>query len=125
VSVTIIIDVHEWLDMLDAHAGPKGRTLEELSATLAEGFAETQALVHVITGSLRGSGRVSNKRDENSWTGEITYGGPAPGFAHPNVDYARKEFGRGENHDAMRNLDLLREKFLEAMGASVRAKESK
>lgn len=116
------MDVSEWLDALDAHEGPGEETLLALSQVLSEGFAETQARVHVDTGSLRGSGRVSSDRVEEGWEGEITYGGPAPGYAHPYVDYAREEFGRGGDHDAMSNLDLMREDYLEAMGATVRAR---
>ncbi|MFA7264857.1 MAG: hypothetical protein WC054_00855 [Candidatus Nanopelagicales bacterium] len=121
-SVYLYVDVSEWLDALDAHEGPGVETLAELSQVLAKGFEETQARVHVITGSLKGSGRVSNRRDESSWSGEISYGGPAPGYAHPIVRYAKEEFGRGEEHDAMSNLDLLRDDFLHAMGATVRAR---
>lgn len=122
VSVRIYINVDRWIDALDAHEGPGVETLEELSRTLASGFAETQMLVHVITGSLKGSGRVSNKRTENGWEGEITYGGPAPGFAHPYVRYAKEEFGRGEEHNAMRNLDLMHSDYLEALTATVKAR---
>jgi hypothetical protein len=121
-GVRLYIDVKPWLDALDAHEGPGVESLEEFSRILAAQFVETQALVHVITGSLKGSGRVSNKRDENSWEGEISYGGPAPGFAHSYVRYAKREFGRGEDHDALRNVDLAREDYLNAMGASVRAR---
>ncbi len=121
-GIRIIVDVDEWLDALDAHIGPGTETLEALSRVLAAGFMETQMLVHVVTGSLRGSGRMSNRRDEDSWEGEITYGGPAPGFAHPYVRYAKEEFGRGEEHNAMRNLDLMSNDYLDALGATVRAR---
>lgn len=121
-SFRISMNVEPWLDALDAHEGPGEETLEALSAVLAAGFMETQARVHVVTGSLKGSGRVSNQRDDDSWEGEISYGGPAPGFPHPYVTYAREEFGRGEDHDAMSNLDLLSADFLDAMFATVRAR---
>lgn len=121
-GIRIFIDVSEWLDALDAHEGPGAETLEELSRVLAAGFVESQMLVHVVTGSLKGSGRVSNKRTEDGWEGEITYGGPAPGFAHPYVRYAKEEFGRGEEHNAMRNLDLQNSDYLDALGATVRAR---
>lgn len=118
----ISIDVDEWLDALDAHEGPGIETLLALQSTLAAGFAETQALVHVVSGSLKASGRMGTDTDDNSWTGEITYGGPAPGAPKPYVNYARKEFGRGEEHNAMANLDLLTSDFLEAMTATVKAR---
>lgn len=121
-SVRVYVDVSEWLDALDAHEGPGVETLEALSQTLAEGFAESQELVHVVTGSLRASGRVINKRTESGWEGEITYGGASPGSVHPVVRYAKQEFGRGEEHNAMRNLDLEHSKYLDAMFATVRAR---
>ena len=121
-GVRILVDVREWLDALDAHEGPGPETLFALSEVLAEGFAQSQARVHVVTGSLRGSGRTSQRRVEDGWEGEITYGGPAPGYAHPYVRYAREEFGRGEEHNALGNLDLLGEDFLNALGATVRAR---
>jgi hypothetical protein len=121
-GIRIFIDVDEWLDALDAHEGPGVETLLELQAVMGLAFEETQALVHVVTGSLKGSGRVSSETDDNSWTGEISYGGPAPGFAHPYVRYARKEFGKGEGHDALRNVHLIGEDILHAMGATVRAR---
>lgn len=121
-SIRITVDVDEWLDALDAHEGPGIETLLALQGVLREAFAETQALVHVVTGSLKGSGRVSTDSDDDSWTGEISYGGPAPGFAHPYVGYARREFGKGEDHDALRNLHLIGEDILDAMAATVRAR---
>jgi hypothetical protein len=121
-SIRIHVDVDGWLDALDAHEGPGEETLEALSAVLALGFEQTQAKVHVITGSLRGSGRVSDRRVNDGWEGEITYGGPAPGYAHPFGRSAREECGRSEQHDALSNLHLLSSDFLDAMFATVRAR---
>lgn len=121
-SIRIHVDVDAWLDALDAHEGPGEETLQALSAVLALGFEQSQMKVHVITGSLKGSGRVSNRRVEDGWEGEISYGGPAPGYPHPYVRYAREEFGRGEDHDALSNLHLLSSDFLDAMFATVRAR---
>jgi len=122
VSIHIFIDVDEWLDALDAHEGPGIETTFALGAVLAAGFAETQELVHVVTGSLQASGRMGTKTNDDSWEGEITYGGSAPGFPHNPVTYAKKEFGKGEEHDAMRNLDLMDQDYLEAMTATVKAR---
>lgn len=116
------IHVDPWLDALDAHEGPGFETLEALSATIAAAFEETQQMVHVITGSLKASGRVKNQRTEDGWEGTISYGGQAPGMPHPVVSYAKEEFGRGENHDALRNTHAYREDFLNAMTATVRAR---
>lgn len=121
-SVRIFIDVSEWLDALDAHEGPQEETRTELAAVLAGVFTEIESNVHVITGSLKASGRMNTDVDESEWTGEITYGGPAPGMPHPDVRYARDEFGRGGSHDPVSNLDLASHDFMHAMAATVRAR---
>lgn len=118
-SVRIFIDVDDWLDALDAHAGPGTETKQALNAVLQAGFEETQAIVHVITGSLKASGRTDTSADGNSWEGEIRYGGPAPGYAHPYVFYATEELNR---HDYFRNLHLLDFDFEQALYATVRAR---
>jgi hypothetical protein len=73
-------------------------TLLRLEAVLAMSYAATQQAVHVITGSLKGSGRFSSSAHGNSWHGEIRYGGVSPGINNP-VDYAEYEQRRGGAHD--------------------------
>ena len=60
--------------------------------TIAQFFA-TQMAVHVDTGSLRASGKVDGNwnRTTSAYTGEISYGGDAPGGVHESVDYAKYE----------------------------------
>lgn len=121
-SIRVFVDVTDWLDGIDAHHGPGEETALALSAVLAAGFEETQQRVHVQTGSLKASGRMKSSTRGDEWEGEISYGGPAFGYPHNPVRYASEEFGRGEDHNAMSNLDLMREDYLEAMTASVRAR---
>lgn len=115
------VDMDEWTDALRAISGPGVETVAELESIMDTAFEETQALVHIITGSLKGSGRTSFHTHESQWDGEISYGGPSPGFPHDPVDYAEKEFGRGGSHDAMRNVDLIREDLKNAMYATMNA----
>lgn len=121
--MTLIIraDFSEVFNMLDVLEGPGPETVEELSRVVNEAFLETQVLVHVITGSLKGSGRVKFEEKDGEWSGEITYGGPSPGFPNNPVRYAKDEFGKGGMHDAMRNLHLTHDDLANAMFASVRA----
>jgi hypothetical protein len=63
-------------------------------------FAHTQNDVHVITGSLKGSGRVEIRKMKTGTKVEILYGGYSPGPNNP-VTYAGFEFGRGGSHDFM------------------------
>lgn len=76
---------------------------------LATGFAITQARTHVLTGSLKASGKTSTDFDGDEWTGEISYGGalwktPAPGPPNNPVDYAIFEMARGGEHDFLAPL---------------------
>lgn len=109
-SMHIHSDMDEWFKGID-ESEPGEVTWKALDGVLEEGFGQTQELVHVITGSLRGSGRVSHSHTEDSWEGSITYGGPAPGFAHPNVTYAQAEMSRGSVHNWFRFLYLLDSDF--------------
>lgn len=122
--MTLRISAHmdNWFDACDALLGPGEETVAALDAVLDAAFVETQFLVHVITGSLRASGRTSSDTSESEWSGEITYGGPSPGFPHDPVDYARSEFGKGGEHDALRNVDLVHHDFMEAMYATLHAR---
>lgn len=116
-------DMRPWFDMLDAIHGPGEATQAELDKVLAEAFAETLSMVHVITGSLKGSGRVRMSSEEGQWSGSISYGGASPGFPHDPVNYAEYEFGRGGDHDALRNVDLFYDDFRNAMYASLNARQ--
>jgi hypothetical protein len=122
VSIRVHVDVSDWLDALDAHEGPQAETRAALGAVLSAVFAETQESVHVITGSLKASGRMKTDVDGAEWEGVITYGGPAPGMPHPIVTYAADEFNRGHDHHPMANMDLTSYDFAEAMTATVRAR---
>jgi hypothetical protein len=86
--------------------GPPGfKVVNALEAVLQAAFLETQAATHIITGSLKASGRTSSDTsDAWVWEGEISYGGPlyrapAPGPPNDPVDYAIYEMARGGDHD--------------------------
>jgi hypothetical protein len=66
---------------------------ERLHAVLAEGFAETQAVVHVESGALKASGGFESKLEGDTWTGTIAYG-------HPDMHSgAAWEIAKGGDHD--------------------------
>ncbi len=88
-------DVDHELDRLGR--GPTAQDLLRLNAVLAEQFALTQGYVHVITGSLRTSGRFHGDMSDERWNGEISYGGDAPGAVHPFVKYANYEQSRNDS----------------------------
>lgn len=118
----ITVDMSEWFDALDVMSGPGAETVEQLSASLEAGFTETQALVHVQTGSLKASGKAQAELSDDEWAGEISYGGSSPGSVYDPVTYATEEFSRGGSHDALRNIHLMYDDMTEAMFATVRAR---
>lgn len=75
--------------------------LSDLEGLAASAFADTQAATHVITGSLKISGKLSTDFDGRTWDMQITYGGSAPGAVFDPVRYAIYERARGGEHDFM------------------------
>lgn len=101
---------------------PNMRTVLRLEAVLTDQFANTQRDVHVITESLRRSGRLDSDIGRTTWTGDIKYGGPSAGSVHDPVKYAKYELNRGtkpppgetieglptRSHDFMRSTRFIR-----------------
>lgn len=81
-----------------------------LDAVLQGIFAETQALVHVVSGELKASGRVHSQVTGSVWEGTIAYGGPG-------VPQAIYEIERGGNHDYTRLIPSHYDELLAATGA--------
>lgn len=86
-----------------------------LDAVLLAAFFETQAEVHVITGSLKGSGNAYSDVDGDEWTGTLSYGGLSPGFPNDPVEYAAYEQARGGGHDFMHAFFAFHDRFAEAV----------
>jgi len=120
-TLHIHADLDDFYDALRVLSGPGPETVAALDGVLAKGFAETQARVHVITESLKRSGRPKSTHDDDSWDGAIIYGGPSPGSVNDPVEYAEYERQRGGTHDYLSNLPLLHSDFEDALYASVRA----
>lgn len=104
---------------------PTFRMLKGLQIVLEHAFLDTQEKAHVISGSLKASGKSSEDWDGEKWTANIEYGGPlittpipAPGYSPSQtapkdpVDYAIYEMARGGEHDWFRDLPLF-EPFFE------------
>lgn len=99
--------------------GPTLKDLLEFESALATEFQFTQSAVHVITGSLKLSGKVSSEFSNNSWKGEISYGGPSSGIHNP-VDYAEIEREREGGHDFFRPLRGVSQSYVAAMESFLR-----
>lgn len=112
-------EVERDLDRLIVQPSPKTTAL--LRGVLDQGFGQTQAQVHVQTGSLKSSG----KQDEDisytkhQWLGTIRYGGPSLGVNNP-VDYAIYEKRRGGAHDFFITLPMLHTQYLAAIKEALR-----
>lgn len=106
-------EVHAELDRLEGM--PDGPMKALLDGVLLSAFFATQEEVHVITGSLRGSGNASSDVDGDEWTGLVSYGGPSPGFPFNPVRYAEYERRRGGDHDFMHPFLAFHDRFGEAM----------
>lgn len=96
--------IKNWVKSIKGTAGPPHKVVGELEALLQSAFAETQASTHVITGSLKASGKTETDFDGEEWSGAIEYGGilwktAAPGPPNDPVDYAIFEMARGGEHD--------------------------
>lgn len=116
IKITIHSDWSEIFDELDRIDGmPNDVMTARLDAVLEMAFLETKAITHVITGSLKNSGREDSDSNGHKWEGTITYGGPSPGFPHDPVRYAGYEQDRGGTHDMLHPAYLYYEAFREAV----------
>jgi hypothetical protein len=108
-----ISDVEKELDRLVD--GPNTADVIEFEAVLASQFQITQQAVHVITGSLKNSGKPSSTVSPSKWEGKIVYGGPSIGFPHNPVRYADYEQERDGAHDYMKAIYALDSRYGEAL----------
>jgi hypothetical protein len=95
-------------------AGPTMTDFAKFEAVLQRQFTATQAAVHVITRSLKTSGKISSDSTNDTWSGEITYGGQSQGIHNP-VDYAEYERARDGNHDFLAPAERLSAEYISAM----------
>jgi hypothetical protein len=96
--MTIFLEVDISDAMSELHRiddGPPTSAVLGLETVLANQFQASQAVVHVITGSLRRSGAIDSRLGRGMWNGEISYGGPSHGSPHDPVRYAQIEKERG------------------------------
>ncbi len=116
------------IDLFSDGIGPEvdrlsnGPTLSDLlnfETVLQNQFNATQSVVHRITSSLALSGKLSSSVKNNSWEGEITYGGQSEGIHNP-VDYAEYERERDGAHDFFRPLEGLSEGYVAALESFLR-----
>lgn len=108
--------IPEWIAWVEQVAQPQPDVIAELELALHQAFEFTQSQVHVITGSLRGSGRPESDYVDSVWIGSVTYGGDSPGFPNDPVEYATYEMARGGDHNFMGGLEQFEPLFFHAIG---------
>lgn len=97
-------------------AGPSAADLLAFEGVLTSQFQATQQAVHVITGSLKSSGRVSSSNSQSKWEGTISYGGPSTGVHNP-VKYAEYEREKDGLHDFLAPAKAMENQYIAAMNA--------
>ncbi len=107
-------DIEKEIDRLAD--GPTLSDLLKFESVLANQFRATQAAVHVITQSLKLSGKMSSSSNNNKWMGDIVYGGPSEGINNP-VDYAEYERERDGSHDFLAPAEALSDEYIQAMNS--------
>lgn len=93
-GVRIEMDASDALREIHRLAGGPGLDdVHRFERVIIAQYQATQAVVHIITGSLRRSGKVDFDAGftGHQWNGEVTYGGDAPGAVRGYVKYARYE----------------------------------
>lgn len=108
-----ISDVERELDRIID--GPGVEDLLAFEAVLVTQFQLSQQTVHIITGSLKNSGKLRSGLTQNKWEGSITYGGLSAGFPHNPVKYAHYEQQRDESHDFMETVYKLDSRYGDAV----------
>jgi hypothetical protein len=107
-----ISDVERELDRIID--GPGKEDILEFEAVLATQFQITQQAVHIQTGSLKSSGKVSSSTTPTRWQGELKYGGLSGGIHNP-VKYAHYEQERDSSHDFMQPAYALDDRYGDAV----------
>lgn len=120
-SWNIRVDVDDALREVDRVGDLPGLdTILALEGVLADAFNGTQQAVHIITGSLKGSGSLSSTLADDVWSGEVSYGGPSPGFVNDPVRYAWYEQRRRLSHDFMAPARDQTKRFADAVSDAVK-----
>lgn len=107
-------DISEWLLLVDKMIDAPHNATAGLERVLEDAFDHTQAQVHVLSGSLRASGRTSSDVTDAVWHGEISYGGSSSGYPNDPVVYEWFERRRGGSHDFMAGIEDYANDFIEA-----------
>lgn len=113
---------NEFLASLKAmESSPHIGTLTKLEEALHGAYADAQVRVHIITGSLKASGKTHTEynKERALWTGEIQFGGDSKGAVNDPVLYAFYEWRRQGPHDFMGGFPAHEHNFEQAIDAEL------
>jgi hypothetical protein len=96
--------------------GPTQTDWMRFESILARQYEATKMAVHVITGSLKSSGKMSSDTDGNKWEGVISYGGLSMGIHNP-VEYAEYELEREGSHNFLEPAVRMSRQYINAINA--------
>lgn len=113
-GITIKSDYRQFYKEIDRLEKAPLKAKTYLDAVLNTGFKLTQGAVHVITTSLKTSGKMESEMHGDTWIGTIQYGGVSLGVNNP-VTYAIYEKARDGDHDFMSPLATLDSLYIKAM----------
>lgn len=105
------------LELRRLQEGFTGYDHANFASVLLRNYLQTQAIVHIETGSLRASGEVDIDHSTNErWEGHLAYGGVSTGIKNP-VRYAASElFGRsaryGGDHNYLRPTEHIDDELI-------------
>lgn len=116
------VGLEPMLSALSNIADAPDRAKAALDEVLGMAFEDTQAKTHVITGSLKASGKMEVSVDGDEWKGTITYGGASGGPINP-VNYAIYEMARGGAHDFFGDFPVYEELMEQAVAEVIEASE--
>lgn len=72
-SISVTMDATSVIRELDRLAAGPSPYVGALESVLLQSFMDTQAVVHVRTGYLKGTGRPESEFDGEVWTGTLAY----------------------------------------------------
>lgn len=99
-----------------------GPAITRLEQVLSLQYQAGQVAVHVDTGSLRASEEIDSDYAGGRWAGQVSFGGPSPGFPNDPVVYAVYEAARGGAHDFTIPITRLSPRYRAAVRAHLRGR---
>lgn len=113
-SYVVVSNMEFEIGYLKGLSKPRYKAVAKLEQIHKLAFADVLLHTHVITGSLKLSGKSETNFDGDDWTGTIKFGGQSSGPNNP-VNYAVYEQARGGDHDFMAPMAFYEDAYEDAI----------